>query len=202
MNHFYRFSPLVLLLSACADVEEHDHHDHEHEVMTTVVLDFTSQTDGSELSFSWADPEDDGSPVIDDIILLDADDYTLSLSFINELEDPAEDLTEEIEDEGDEHQIFFTGSAVEGPATGTNPDAIITQAYADEDDGGLPVGLENTITTVAAGSGELTVTLRHMPLENGETIKTDTLAADVADGGFEAIGGDNDVQITFNIEVE
>ncbi|MFT5684716.1 MAG: hypothetical protein ACI8RZ_005660, partial [Myxococcota bacterium] len=70
------------------------------------------------------------------------------------------------------------------------------------DDGGLPVGLENTITTLAVGSGELTVTLRHLPLESDQAVKVDGLAEDVADGGFGAIGGENDVQVTFNIEVE
>lgn len=202
MNHLIRIAPLLLLLSACSDVEEHDHDHHEHEVITTVTLTFTSQTDGSILEYSWADPEYDGSPVIDDVVLLDADDYDLSVSFLNELEDPAEDITPEIEDEGDEHQVFLTGSALQGPATGTNADAFVEHAYADEDDGGLPVGLENTITTLASGSGELTVTLRHLPLESDQEVKVDGLAEAVASGGFGAIGGENDAQVTFNIEVE
>ena len=66
----------LLFFAACSDVEkdDHDHHDHEHEVMTTIVLTFTSQADGSTSEFRWADPENDGSPVIDDIALLDSDD--------------------------------------------------------------------------------------------------------------------------------
>ena len=204
MTHLIRTVPLLLLLSACADVEEHDHdhHDHEHEVMTTVVMTFTSRDDGSVLEYVWADPENDGSPVVDDIVLMNTAVYDLSVSFLNELEDPAEDITPEIYDESDEHQIFITGSAVQGPATGTNADAILEHAYADEDDDGLVVGLDNTITTLAAGSGELVVTLRHMPPESDQVVKTDGLAEDVAAGGFSAIGGANDVQVTFNTEVE
>ncbi|MDG1480659.1 MAG: type 1 periplasmic binding fold superfamily protein [Myxococcota bacterium] len=204
MTHLFRAVPLLLLVSACADVEEndHDHHDHEHEVMTTVVMTFTSLEDDSVVEYVWADPENDGSPVIDDVVLLDATTYDMSVSFLNELEDPAEDITPEIYDESDEHQVFLTGSAVQGPATGSNADAILEHAYADEDDDGLVVGLDNTITTLAVGSGELTVTLRHMPPESDQAVKVDGLAEDVAAGGFSAIGGANDVQVTFNTVVE
>ena len=120
----------------------------------------------------------------------------------HELEDPAEDITPEIEDEGDEHQVFFTGSAVQGPATGPNPAAVVEHAYADTDADGLPLGLDNTLTTLGVGAGELVLTLRHLPLENDQPVKVAGMAEDVAEGGFGAIGGDNDVQITFNLEVE
>ncbi|MAY80043.1 MAG: hypothetical protein CL930_07170 [Deltaproteobacteria bacterium] len=197
-------TPLLLLsLSACSDVEkeEDDHHHHDHEVMTAVVLHFTAD-DGTELEFTWSDADNDADPVIDDIVLQDASDYTLSLSFLNELEDPIEDVTPEIADEDDEHQVFITGSAVDGPATESNADALVGHAYADEDVNGLPIGLDNDITTLGTGSGEFTVTLRHMPLQSGNSIKTESAAGDVASGGFSAIGGDNDVQVTFDISVE
>jgi hypothetical protein len=195
--------PLLLLVSACADVEEDDHdHDNELEVMTTVVLTFTAQDDGSVVEYIWADPENDGSPVIDDVVLTDASVYDLSLSFLNELEDPAEDITPEIFDEADEHQVFLTGSAVQGPANPDNADAVVEHAYSDSDGAGLPVGLENSISTLGVGSGELTVTLRHMPPESDQAVKIDGLAGDVAADGFSAIGGANDIQVTFNTEVE
>ena len=53
-----------------------------------------------------------------------------------------------------------------------------------------------------AGSGELTVTLRHMPLEDGNTIKTAGLEDVVLDEGFGNVGGANDVSITFPVTVE
>jgi hypothetical protein len=209
MKPIFQVTPLLLLaLSACSDVEKdgtdgHDgHHHHDHEVITTVVLTFTSQADDSEQAFTWSDADNSASPTIDDVILQDADDYSLSVAFLNALEDPAEDITPEVSDEGDEHQLFFTGSAVEGPATATNADAIIAHTYADEDADGLPLGLDNSISTLAAGSGELTVTLRHLPLEDGNPVKTEDMAEDVAAGGFGSIGGENDAQVSFNIEVE
>jgi hypothetical protein len=79
---------------------------------------------------------------------------------------------------------------------------VIAHNYADSDSGGLPLGLSNTVDTLAWGSGELIVTLRHMPSEDGEPIKVVDLAEDVADNGFDAIGGETDLQVTFDIEVE
>jgi hypothetical protein len=197
-----RIAPLlVLFTAACNGVEEPDPSPNDVEVITTVVLTFSPDAGGADLEFRWADPEDDGSPVIDDVVL-PSGAYTLGVRFLNELESPAEEITEEIEDESDEHQIFFTGSGVEGPATGTNAAAVMTHAYGDTDANGLPIGLENDITTVQAGTGDLTVTLRHLPPEDGSDVKLADLAGSVATGGFGSIGGDNDVQITFPVEVQ
>ena len=203
MKYVSRLFPLFLLsLGACKDVKDDQDRDNDNELITTVVLAFTPTGGGSDLVFEWADPEADGSPVIDDIVLSDADDYTLTVSFLNELEEPAEDITAEVADESDQHQVFFTGSGVEGPATGANAAAPLEHAYADTDANGLPIGLDNDIVTRAVGTGELTVTLRHMPPENDQAVKVAGAAEDVAEGGFTAIGGDNDVQVTFTLSVE
>jgi len=222
MKLITRLAPVALLFTgACSDVEAPDgchYHgdelhcpdDPNHGLATAVVLNFTPAGGGDPLSFTWSDPENDGDPIVDDILLPDASNhnhhdtqqYTLDVEIWNELEDPAEDVTPDIAEQDDGHQFFFTGSAVEGPATGDNPSAVIGHAYADADDNGLPVGLSNTIDTLAWGSGELTVTLRHLPMEDGEPVKVSGMAEDVAEGGFGAIGGDNDIQVTFNIEVE
>lgn len=205
----HRLSPVLLLsvlvmTAACSDVKEHDHdHDHSHGLLTTVVLSFTPAAGGDALSFAWSDPENDGDPVVDAVVLPSSDQpYALDVELFNDLEDPVEDVTPEIAGEGETHQLFFTGSAVQGPATGDNPDAVLAHAYGDEDADGLPLGLENEITTLAAGGGELIVTLRHLPPEDGNPTKVASLAEDVAAGGFAAIGGDSDAQITFDVTVE
>ena len=211
-----------LLATACQDVEAppdgcHYHGDElhcpddpNHGLITTVVLHFTPTGGGDTLSFQWSDPEADGNPVIDDIFLPDASDhdhhdeqeYTLDVEVWNDLVDPIEDVTPDIADQAEGHQIFFTGSAVQSPATGDNSDAVIRQRYADTDINDLPVGLSNTITTLDWGEGELTVTLRHLPEEDGVAVKVPGMAREVAEGGFAAIGGDNDVQVTLPIEVQ
>ncbi len=198
-----KYLPLALVLTACDDVDGHDHdgHNHnEHEVITTVRLTFTPDG-GSATTFTWADPEDDGSPVIDDITLSADTQYTLAIAFLNELEDPAEDITEEVEDEGVEHQVFLTGTGVEGPASAASP-ALITVAYADQDDNGLPLGLEHTVSVGAAGTGDLQLVLAHLPEEDGAAVKVDGLAGDVKSDGLGAIPGEADVDVTLPLTVQ
>lgn len=192
--------PLSLLV-ACADVTNPDEVN-EEEVITTVVLTFTPASGGAAIEAAWADPENDGSPVIDDILLSDADDYTLAVSFLNEIEDPAENITEEVDAESDQHQVFFTGTAVESPATGENASAVISQAYDDSDANGFPIGLSSSVTTLGVGDGTLTVTLRHLPPENDTPVKTGTLADEVAAGGIESLPGETDASVDFTLTVE
>jgi hypothetical protein len=117
------------------------------------------------------------------------------------LADPVEDITAEVVEEGDEHQVFFYGSAVSGPATGENAAAIVSHAYADEDVNGLPIGVENTIDATSTGSGDFKVMLRHLPAEGGVAVKVATIAQDFAADG-NAIAGDADVDVTFALTVE
>lgn len=185
-------------LPACGDPIDAGN---ENEVITTVGLTFTPEGGGLPLTFELDDRDGDGGdPPTVDTIDLPPDAYTMEVFFENRLEDPAEDITEEVLAEAEEHQIFFTGSAVDGPAA-ANPGASILHAYADEDSRGLPVGLTSTVT-VAAGTGELVVTLRHLPPVDDQPVKTSTLAAEVRDGGFAAIGGTTDARATFPVSVQ
>jgi hypothetical protein len=204
MTRFVPLLPLGLLL-ACTDVEDpatgHSHSHSENELITGVTLTFTPDGAGTDLVFTASDPENDGDPVIDPIVVPEGA-YDVAVTFANEAGTVVEDMTPEVADEDDEHQVFFTGSGVEGPATGTNAAAVVTHAYDDTDADGLPVGLSNTFTTRSTGTGELIVTLRHLPPENGNPTKVAGLAETVGADGFEAIGGDNDVETTFTIEVQ
>jgi hypothetical protein len=194
MRHLL-FASLVAV-AACGGTESSN----PEEVITTVILTFTPAGGGAARTFEFDDPDGDGgeAPVVDDVDIA-AGDYDVTVGFENRLEDPPEVITEEVADEGDEHMVFFTGDAVDGPAS-DNPGAPLTHDYADEDAEGLPIGLENTITA-AAGTGTLTVTLRHMPPVNEQAVKTADTAADVAAGGFSAIGGSSDVQVDFAVNV-
>ena len=179
-----------------------DHH--EQEVITTVTLTFAPVAGGTPVVAAFNDPDGDGgqAPTIDAITLSNGTNYDLAVTFSNRLKSPPEDITEEIEDEGDEHQLFFTGSAVQGPATGSNAAAVVSHVYADQDGDGLDLGLENTITTLMTGSGQLTVTLQHLPPVNSTPVKVATLAADVASSGLGALPGDADASVTFDLSVQ
>ena len=184
---------MLIFLLACGDVDkhDHDHHNHDHEVMTTVIATFSS--DAEDMVYTWSDVEQDGEPEIDDVTLANGSSYTLTLQFLNELEEPAEDVTPEIVDEADEHLVFFTGNAF---------DTLLQYSYLDADENGLPLGVEGTIETLEAGSGELTISLRHMPPESGNAVKIDGLVEQVDSDGFGDVGGANDIMVTFPVLVE
>jgi hypothetical protein len=188
-----------LSLAACGGDDGHVHN--EEEVISAVILTFTPDGGGAAEVFEFDDPDGDGgeAPTIDPIDLA-AGNYALTVAFENRLEDPVEDITAEVEDEGDQHQIFFTGTAVDGPAS-DQPGAPLTQAYDDEDANGNPIGLRNTIVA-AAGTGDLRVTLQHMPPVNDTPVKTADIASEVRDGGLGSIGGEPDVQIDFEVTVQ
>lgn len=197
---------LLWLGAACAcDNDDGGDLGEATEIITTVRLTFTPSMGGAAVEAVFRDPDGDGgmAPSIDAIALAPMQTYDLTVAFANELVTPAEDITEEIMAEATAHQLFFYGSAVDGPAA-THPGAALTHAYADTEadygsGGALPVGLDNTITT-ATGQGELTVMLRHMPPLNGTAQKHDGLAASLAAG--EALPGEVDAQVTFAVTVQ
>lgn len=193
MKNLCLFASVVL--AACSDEGEDP-----GEVITTVQLAFMPAT-GTTVTAEFDDPDGDGgSPgTSQPVQLASGTTYMLTVAFKNRLEMPEEDITAEVADESFQHQLFFTGTAVNGPAT-SNATAPLTHSYADMDENGLPIGLENTIVA-AAGTGELTVTLRHMPPELPPGKSADT-ATQVKTGGFTAIGGSTDVQVSFDVTVQ
>lgn len=173
----------------------------EAEVFTTVSLTFTPVGGGAAVTAAFKDPDGDGgnAPTIDPINLVAGTQYTTTVKFLNELETPAADITLEVKDEADQHQVFFTGTAVNGPAS-NQPTAALTHTYSDTDVNGLPIGLVNNVAA-KAGTGTLTLTLLHMPLLNGSAVKVAGVADTVKASGFAAIGGETDVSVNFAVTV-
>ncbi len=187
---------VLALVAACGDPGGGED---ANELITRVELTFTPAGGGTAQTFRFDDDDGDGGfPGMSDPITLTAGMYELAVAFQNALEDPPEDITLEVRDEAIEHQVFFTGSSVIGPAT-ANTVGPLTHSYADTDDNGLPIGLTSTIVA-STGSGDLIVTLRHMPPEEPPEKSADS-AANVATGGFSAIGGSSDAQVTFSVAV-
>ena len=198
------------LTAGCGDDVGHDHHDHDHdghdhdpnEVMTTVRLTFVPENGGETFTATWADPEQDGEPTVDDIKLVNGESYTVTMTVLNELEDPAEDLTAELVEESAEHQVFFTGPALQGPAHQDNPEALFDHAYADMDSNGFPIGYVSTFTAKATGTSTLSLMLRHMPPVNGNAVKTGDLADVVNSGSATDLPGSSDINVDFPVIVE
>ena len=173
----------------------------EAEVFTTVALTFTPVGGGAPVVAAFKDADGDGgnAPTVDPINLVAGKQYTTTVKFLNELETPAADISLEVKDEADQHQVFFTGTSVNGPAS-NQPGAALTHTYSDTDVNGLPLGLANNFATVA-GTGALTLTLRHMPPVNGQAVKVAGVADTVKASGIAAIGGETDVSVNFVVTV-
>lgn len=182
------------LLSACAlDAQSLN----DQEVITSVILHFEGATTAA---FEFDDADGDGGePPVTDPIALAPGAYTLRVRFQNRLEDPPEEITEEVADEGAQHLLLFTGSAIVGPGT-SNPSGPLAHTYTDADANGLPIGLVNDIVATP-GTGMLTVTLRHLPPELPPEKSADTV--DVARAtGIDSIGGATDAVVSFSVAIE
>ena len=155
----------------------------EGELITTVKYTLKPQPDGNSVVFLFRDLDGDGGnpPVITTGPLKPETIYSGTLELLNEAEMPVEDITEEVENEGNEHQFFFTS---------TNN---ISVKYDDSDLNGKPVGLKTILTTGIAGTGKIKIILRHLPDKN---------ASGVANGDITNAGGETDIEIEFNVVVQ
>jgi hypothetical protein len=138
------------ILSGCRKetVEEND-----EELITTMVLKFTGPG-GSALEYSFDDPDGPGgtNPVKQTIELAANTRYDVEVQLLNKTANPAEDITEEVDEESDAHRFYFT-------PTGSN----ITVSDLNTDANGLPLGIHSVWTTGVAINGKIKVTLRHYP---------------------------------------
>lgn len=151
----------------------------EEEVITRLVAVLTPQGGGTAITITSSDPDGDGpgAPQLTVSGNLAANTvYNGTVEVWNDLENPAEDITEEVREEDDEHQFFYEST-------------FVTSAYTDMDGNGDPVGLTYTITTAGAGTGTLTITLLHEPNKPN-------------DGTVANAGGETDFTATFNITVQ
>ena len=93
------------------------------------------------------------------------------------MEDPAENITLEILEEADEHQVFFNASGVD-----------IAFEYGDFDSNNNPLGVVFSMSTGNAGSGTITITLVHEPTKPND--------------GLDTAGGSIDIQTSFPVTIE
>jgi hypothetical protein len=154
----------------------------EEEVITTVTLALTPQGGGTTVVFQSRDLDGDGpdQPIISVTGDLMANtQYEGTIEFLNELEDPAEDITTEVFDEGDEHQVIYTFNGTSGTSI----------TYDDMDEDGNPIGLMVLLNSgTAADNNMLTVVLKHEPTKPN-------------DGTIAGAGGETDVEATFTYNV-
>lgn len=158
--------------------------DNEEELITSVSYTLTPANGGAAVTLSFVDIDGDGGndPIVIGGTLAANQMYTGAISLLNESESPAENITEEIEEEKEEHQFFFQSTV-----------AGLNVTYSDQDADMLPVGLSTELSTGAANTGTLTITLRHQPNKTATGVST---------GDITNAGGETDIEITFPIDVQ
>lgn len=173
----------TLGLISCSDDDDNDTPEmiNEEEVITTVEL---TLRDASGNSVVYVSRDADGDGPDDAVItntgnLVPDTEYMGTVRFLNETESPAEDITEEVEEEDDEHEVFYLPSS----------SLLVTVAKTNFDGDGNPLGTEFNLTTGMSSLGNLTVTLRHEPTKPN-------------DGTLNGAGGETDVQVAFPIMVQ
>jgi hypothetical protein len=146
----------AVLFTQCKDSGDDIEPADENELITTITLNFKEAGTGTETSFTYNDPDGDGGNAatkFDSISLKANTEYTLTVEFLDESKTPAEDITDEVAEESDEHLLIYTAS----------PTTLLTYTYGDKDVNNYPIGLTGTAKTGAAGTGKLKVQLRHQP---------------------------------------
>lgn len=177
---FFMIGALVATTTSC-DKHDHEPHDHDQELITTMVLTMTPQGGGQAVTATFRDIDGPGgqAPVFTpSLVALSANTtYNATISLLNESVSPAEDLTSEIEEKGDEHEFFYVP---------TNLNLSVSKTDADSK--GLPIGLTSQIQTAAGSHGALRVVLKHQP---GSKSATSTIQT-----------GETDIDVTYNIHIQ
>ncbi|ASV32100.1 type 1 periplasmic binding fold superfamily protein [Maribacter cobaltidurans] len=135
----------AISFTSCSNDDDNPDPVNEEEIITTMNVTLSATGGTITLQSQDLDGEGPNAPVISVSGNLSANTtYNGSIQLLNETETPAEDITEEVEEEDEEHQFFFTASG-----------ALSGVEYDDEDGNGNPVGINFTLTTGDAGNGTL-----------------------------------------------
>ena len=182
----YALLAIPFLYFSCSDDDDNSIPEpvNEEEVITTMTITLVASDQSGVVVLQTQDLDGDGGeePVVTvSGSISNMTSYIGSIQWLNEMEDEPEDITVEILEEADEHQVFF----------GIGEGLPIQVVYADEDSNGYPVGVNFILAPTEAGvtgSGPLTVTLIHEPTKPND--------------GLDSAGGSIDIQTTFDLVVE
>lgn len=175
----------VIGLFSCSKDEPNDPViPNEEELITTMIWQLIPASGTDTVTFSFTDLDGDGGlPPVFKVDTLEANQqYTAQIILLNELVSPEENITDEVTAEASDHQFFYQP---------VGPEMVLN--YNDNDGFGNPIGISTLVNTASASSGNLTVTLRHMPDKN---------ASGVAQGNIQNAGGETDIEVVFNVVVQ
>ncbi|MDX1332250.1 MAG: type 1 periplasmic binding fold superfamily protein [Robiginitalea sp.] len=193
MNLFYQnpvknlktYVPLMalagLFLASCSNDDDNPDPVNEEEVITTMTITLVPQGGGDTVTLQSRDLDGDGpeAPVVTVSGPFTAGTtYDGTIVLLNETETPAENITEEVEEEADEHQFFFS--------VASSLSASIS--YSNFDGNNNPLGTEFELDAQGASTGSLIVTLRHEPKKPN-------------DGTLSDAGGETDIAQSFDLVI-
>ncbi len=185
----WKFFIMYMLVFVCGPLSLVGCRDHvingplnEEELITTLGLSFTEldesgEAAGEPIHFFWRDIDASGDPEIDAVVLKAQKSYRFEITILDESRTPVVNISDQIIEEGLEHQFFFLTNGFDA-----------TIAYDDSDAAGKPLGVLNIVTSGSPGAGTLTVVLRHEPEKN---------APGVSDGEILNAGGETDIEAIF-----
>lgn len=170
----------TLLTTACKNDDNTPDVVNEEEVITTLIVTLTNGNDNVIMTSRDLDGDGPNAPTVTTVGTLTAGQtYSGTAQFLNETESPAENITTEVIEEADEHQVFYI--------PGGGLDATIQ--YSDMDSQGNPLGVQTNFIANNMSSGTLNVTLRHEPMKPN-------------DGTLSDAGGETDVTVTFDLDIQ
>ncbi len=151
----------------------------EEEVITTITVTLVPVGGGNTIELRYYDEDGDNGSASPEITVggpvLTNTSYTAQIELLNETKSPAENVTQEIIDESNDHLFCFETSS------------NVSIAYLDEDENGLPLGVVSLLTATAPGQGTIGVILRHQPgTKTGECPGS----------------GESDLDIEFNVSIQ
>lgn len=147
------FVAFSMCLNSCADDPKPVN---QEELITTVVVELTPSVPGTPtVILRYFD--EDGIGTIDPVVTVNHPlnsevEYTGEVQFLNESISPAENITEEIVEEANDHLVCYT---IEG--------AGLEIESVDSDDNARPIGLSTLWSSLTPSTGTITLTLRHQP---------------------------------------
>jgi hypothetical protein len=160
----------------------------EEELITTVKVTLTEVGTSTVLTIQFQDLDGPGGAdgTVDTLRVKNGSTYNATVQILNEDETPAEDITEEVKDEAEEHMLWLTptGGFAAAMVTRTDMESDYMPGQTNPD---LEVGITfQLVVTNSAGDGSLMVALDHYD--------------DVAKDGTNR-SNETDIEVTFPVVV-
>ncbi|WP_224491085.1 type 1 periplasmic binding fold superfamily protein [Robertkochia flava] len=167
----------LIVLSACSSDDDTPEQINEEELIDRVVLEITDTDTQAMETFIW----EEGATAPEPIVLNSGKTYAVEIGFFN-ASNPGNiiDITEEVIEEADEHQVFYETDI---------SSLTISPAGGDfEDTQGNKLGILTNWSATGTTSGAVTTYLVHEPVSKTGTDRDD-------------LGGETDVQVAFTVVI-